>query len=114
MKPTIPDVLDKLVAQGSPDQIALFLEQQGIKAIPSIGDRCAIADYVRGETGLSVTVTPNSTVRLLSAETGEVVVVAIDGWVKVGLSAVRLPSVLSELAIKFDKREYPNLIWRKP
>jgi hypothetical protein len=109
MTQTIPEALNKLVAQGSPDQIALFLEQQGIQAIPSCSDRCAIADYVVATTGITVGVTPSLTTTAID-ENGERVPHTLVGWVRARTGGFPLPEVLSDLAKKFDRREYPNLI----
>lgn len=49
--PTVSELVDKLKTLGSPDQIALFFESEGIKGQPGNGSSCAIAEYVKRETG---------------------------------------------------------------
>lgn len=56
MKPTGAELIDKLATQGSCDQIALFLEQEGIKGQPKRFQYCAIAAYLKRETGRAVSV----------------------------------------------------------
>lgn len=54
MKPTVVDVVNKLVALGSADQIALFFEGEEIVGEPTFTDACPVANYVRRETGRRV------------------------------------------------------------
>lgn len=52
--PTVPEVVDKLVALGSGEAIALFLESEGITGLPGRPMWCPIANYIRRETGCYV------------------------------------------------------------
>lgn len=51
LKPTVPELLEKLAAHGDKYHIAAFLEEQGIKGSLGSQDRCAVAQYVTRETG---------------------------------------------------------------
>lgn len=45
----VSDTLDKLATLGSPDQIAHYLEREGITGIPCAGHVCPIHEYVARE-----------------------------------------------------------------
>ena len=66
-KPTVAEVVTKLQAQGSADQIALFLESEQITGWPGFGGTCAIAEYVKRATGLPHAVVGGGTVQVCSS-----------------------------------------------
>jgi hypothetical protein len=57
LKPTVPELLDKLVSHGDKRHIAAFFEQEGIKGIQSSQSSCAVAAYLYREAGRAVSVT---------------------------------------------------------
>jgi hypothetical protein len=91
------ELLDKLTAQGSADQIALFLEQQKITGFPSSGTSCAIAQYLRHEMPLDYSV----------AVGAEFAAVSRQGYENV---TVRLSEPVAQFVNHFDSQCYPNLL----
>lgn len=97
MKSTVPDLLDKLVALGDHEHIALALSEQGIRGIPLSPDRCVIAEYLIKETSdPHILVDPGRTDVLGAVHTS-------------GGGLITLPATLGEFARKFDQREFPGL-----
>lgn len=43
------ELRDKLLAEGGPEQIALFLAGQGIKGVRTSNSSCPVANYIRRE-----------------------------------------------------------------
>ena len=101
MKPKIADLLDKLVAHGSLEQIAHQLEVEGLQGECGKPGLCVIAEYLKREGVLDPTVYPGFS-------RGVAWVHGNDGdECRFG---VVLPPVLNELAVKFDANVYPNLV----
>lgn len=95
---TAPELLDKLASLGSPDAIALFLTEQGIKATPSRSSTCAIALYLRRELDTE----------FLAVGTGSMVI-----WTRTCDGPDmhhRLPAPVSQFIMRFDDLYYPELI----
>jgi hypothetical protein len=49
--PTVAEVIDKLQALGSANQIAQFLSGEGITGVRTLLNSCPIANYLKRETG---------------------------------------------------------------
>lgn len=105
MRPTVPELLQKLVTHGSVRQIADQLQQEGTTGVREDESACVIAAYVRAHADVkAVEVFPNGpgycdrsrvpSIKWLSSE---------------GEYTSPLPDVLNELAMKFDNDEFPEL-----
>lgn len=95
--PTIPELLAKLAALGDPQQVAYFLEGEGIEAVPCSSSSCAIAVYLRRETGIGE----------LAVGDANVVV-----WYSGAVPdmVVPLPYVVQDFVSAFDHLEFPGLL----
>lgn len=106
-RPTVSEVLAKLVTHGSPRQIADYLTQQGVLGIRQSSNMCIIAEYLRQTTGASsVQVAPGCSCCPPGEQGGTVRARGEDGLFEV----VALPEPLNELAHRFDRGNYPKLV----
>lgn len=117
MKPTVREALDKLVAHGSANQIAEYLEQEGVTGHRSSASTCVIAEYVR---------TTAEALRARVVPTGELVTHYPDGTNSIKCfpgriewrgydgeeHAVPIPGELDRLANSFDRGDFPALVRR--
>jgi hypothetical protein len=111
--PTVPEVLDKLNSLGSPDQIALFFQQEGIQAEPGRSETCAVAEYIRQETQVSkVIVTPTSVSMLVDKFLPPLAATPWDTESFHFKDEVDYPTppTVQEFINKFDAGEYPQLL----
>lgn len=94
---TITEVVDKLESLGTSEYIALFLQDQRIKAKRSSPFECAIAAHATAETGLDVVMVNQ---RYISgyADGGEFFEVSIVG------------GPVSDFVYDFDCGKYPELV----
>lgn len=92
---TLADVVGKLEAMGSADQIALELEAQGIRARMSDGNSCAISEYVKRNVETSYVFTSSSFVSALVDGRGD---------------SKPLPRVARAFVARFDRGDFPNLV----
>lgn len=91
---TLADVVGKLEAMGSADQIALELESLGIRARMSDGNSCAITEYVKQTIETDYVFTSNSFVSALVEGRGD---------------SQELPYAAREFVRRFDAGDFPNL-----
>lgn len=110
-KPTVAEVVSKLQAQGSADQIALFLESEQITGWPGFGGTCAIAEYVKKATGLPHAEVGGGTVQVCSShrETRN------DGYtilepINPERTSYDFASAVGAFIRRFDSRTYPKLL----
>lgn len=93
----LTDVRDKLLAEGSAEQIALFLESQGCKGVPNYSKLCPVATYASRALGKEVTV---STERMSAGRSS-----MNDEWEVVDYHH----SALQEFIRAFDEGRFPQL-----
>lgn len=101
MDPTVPELLNKLAAHGSAQQIADYFRQEGIQGRPRQGTQCPVARLITRETGGQGTVAPTTN----AAEDPSF---ASSGYGP----GYPMPSVVNEFALQFDKGTYEDLIER--
>lgn len=101
MKPTIGEALDKLATLGSAQQVADFLVEQQIKALPGSPDRCAVAVYLMRECDVDdAWVWPGGVMKSAGVVT----------HMNLGTELMEaLPIVVTTFARRFDAGEYPEL-----
>lgn len=105
MKPTIPELVEKLAAQGDANQIALHLEQEGVQGQRSSAVSCVVSKYLQRESGLDyINVVPECVIDGLHV--GGVVRWWDEGWVEHNAD---LPEELTALANSFDRGDFPAL-----
>lgn len=98
-KPTLTELVDKLESLGSSEHIAMFFEQQGIKADQANAFSCAVAKYVQNGTGASfATVTPQKVCTYPCNDIDPADEVSIIG------------SPVSHFVHDFDRGKYPELV----
>lgn len=102
------EIVDWLTSHGSEDRIAEFLEDEGIQGIPRSGGTCALAAYIRRETGAITSIYP------YQCRVGPVEAPG-RGWFYLGdddgVSFV-LSNLVASFARRFDGGHYPNLVKR--
>lgn len=103
-KMTVPLALEKLAALGDKDHIALHLAEKGLKGRPGATSSCIVARHLIAECPgvrhVSVSVNSTGSASQTSAS-----------WTDVeGYCFVSLPAVVNELAVAFDRGEYPELV----
>lgn len=107
MKPTVPELLDKLVTHGSVEQIVNYLVQEGVLGEREDDTTCVIANYVSTRTDVKVIhVLPNGP-GYCHRQNPAVKWLTADGAV---VGKLPLPDVLNELALRFDNDEFPELV----
>lgn len=95
---TVVDVVDKLEALGSSEQIALFLEQEGVKGVRNCPSACAIAEFVGDACGAPlVRVTAQSITAQRFGHAAECAPIYIDG-------------PIIDFILDFDEGRYPELV----
>lgn len=105
MRPTVPELLNKLVTHGSVEQIADYLQQEGVTGVRENEGACVIAEYVKARADVKVVeVLPNGPGYYDCSR-----VPAIKWSSSGGEYTSPLPDVLNELAMKFDNDEFPEL-----
>lgn len=90
--------VDKLAAEGNADQIALFLQQQGVQADPGCLDRCALAMWFSRET------------RARAEVSGDDAAAIHPHWYWLSSEPIALPEQLVDFVDRFDAGDYPALI----
>jgi hypothetical protein len=93
----VQDKLDKLVALGTPEAIAMELEAQGIKADRVSASTCAIAQYLGNLPNVEI-------MQDISVTRGFIAV----GFL--GTTKLPTPPVVREFISRFDQGEYPALL----
>lgn len=114
----LEEAIDKLVAQGSAAQIALYLEEQGVVGDIAKSESCAVARYIQRTTGATHVLAGTSGVSI--REDGVVgIVEEISFWVADGSwdeipKYVEIPEYaeIGRFVDDFDRGKYPNLIRR--
>lgn len=94
--------LDKLAALGSPDQIALFLAEQGIKGVQDEVSLCPVAKFVQREIECEVWINPLTSGKAVGHA-------GFGDDPEFGVS-VNLPESVNAFAHAFDNSLYEYLI----
>lgn len=102
MKPTIPELLEKLVTHGDERQIVDHLIQEGVTGFRGESESCVISRYLIERSGVQTLSTGLSTG---GRWPGRVIWDAQGG----GPDRVDLPEVLNSLGHNFDGGMYPEL-----
>lgn len=108
---TVPQALEKLLAEGDANQIAQYLEQEGITGLQHSPDRCIIAEYLRDRTGLFAITVGTSWLKLSKGTQANGTVT----WRgprcdRSYADVVELPEELDRLAHSFDRGDFPSLV----
>lgn len=105
MRPTVPELLNKLAALGDEDHIAMAMAEQGIKGTCGAHTACIVAEYLKAEcpelTYISVGISGPA-----SCSSGRAV------WRRGATDAdheTTLPKVVNDFAFAFDRWAYPGL-----
>lgn len=108
---TVPEALEKLLAEGDANQIAQYLEQEGITGRRSQANHCVLAEYLLARTGARVVgVHPRGvSVKLGMVVRTNPVVAWSDGGGR-GRQTSELPEELERLANSFDRGDFPSLV----
>lgn len=119
MKPTIPELVEKLAAQGDAYQIALHLEDQGVKGLRQSADHCVISEYLREQSGVEFIATIPEWAVMSYGEDGKIHFEDCGGeisWTEVDEKSetctshsLPLPDALNRLANSFDRGDFPAL-----
>lgn len=110
----VADRVEKMIAEGTADQIALKFQEKGIKAVCANPRRCAIAVYLQREldaelgTGHSIFVSVPGGVDMMAIDIYQE---GRNRLVQDGDREVTFEKgALAEFAVNFDDRLYPELI----
>lgn len=106
LKPTVPELLDKLAALGSADQIALHFADLGILAQPCRAGHCAVAVYLQRATGIGSGDTADSEGLNVGLGVASIWRDSMSG----AAEDYPLPVVVSEFVGNFDNLDYPGLV----
>jgi hypothetical protein len=116
VKPTVAELVEKLVAHGSVQQIVDYLKQEEIQGVPQDEKECVIAEYVMTRTGLErvkIIPTPTSPTAVQGLAKRGIAVPSVSWQDKSGSYSIPLPEVLDELALRFDQGDFPELELRE-
>lgn len=100
----VHDALDKLIAEGSPAQIAARLEREGIRGRPHCPMLCVLADWLQRQLPPNASVVVGGIGVFIRTTAGTTVV---SDWLP-------QPAVVDEFRSNFDQGLYPQLIDRRP
>jgi hypothetical protein len=104
LSPTVPELLDKLVAMGSHEHIRMAFAEAGVRGEVKCAESCIIANYLHQESPslLCISVEP-----CLIGDSAKIV------WSTVhdpqAENEVPLPKLLNEFAVRFDGGCFPEL-----
>lgn len=103
-RPTVAEVVDKLAALGSGQQIAQFFEERGIVGSMGWSDTCPVANYIRRETGrwVQAGIFTVSSPGVFAVEEGAFTLDVKD--------QVALPEPIMDFIVDFDRGKYPRLV----
>jgi hypothetical protein len=93
--PTVPEVVDKLQALGSPRQIADFFASEGVLGWPGMRTACPLANYLRRETDVAIAV-------------GTTYITVVMSWPPDRIDTTETP--IQDFVMGFDFGQYPELI----
>lgn len=97
-KPTVLEVVEKLAAQGSADQIAAFFESERVTGARKFAQGCPVAHYTESQTGRLIRASPESVHTVYRHdEPCQYAVLSGQGPV-------------AEFMVKFDGGAYPELV----
>lgn len=99
-------LVDKLNGLESADEVAAFLQEQGVIGVPMAAEFCPVSNWIRRESGEKHVSTANS-VRIWETENTAF-------WNSYGPGDIKAQYILSpfvqKFIVKFDSLNYPNLV----
>lgn len=113
MKPTVPELLEKLAAYGNSAHIALAMQEMGIQGDRREPHSCIVAEYLKTARPDLEEVSVGVTILWSPGEPAPELMGVVVGWMddKVVNSVDRtsVPEVVVDFVKRFDAGEYPAL-----